>query len=343
MWPPIITNPLHVISTLILFVIIRGHIVKRITLNLIPLLIAVVVLVVASGCRSTPSAADPPDANIPDEPILTLKPLNDELLDEFTSYIEESMVQWRIPGAAVAVVQNGEIVYAEGFGVRELGQDEPVTPDTLFGIGSLTKSMNAMLVATLVDEGFLEWDTPAVEIWPDFELSDPDATAIVTVRDLLSQRTGMEHDDSPWAGKDLSPEELMVALAQVPVTNQPGIQHTYENMGIATAGYLGALAAGGEFGSLFDAYAFLMQAHVFGPIGMTNSTVDLAIMNVHREQARGHLQDAESQFVPTDDFFDDTVRGLGITPAGGVATSANDMGRYLMVTIQRFAAATKQG
>ncbi|MBC8279871.1 MAG: beta-lactamase family protein, partial [Chloroflexi bacterium] len=180
-------------------------------------------------------------AVIPDQ-----QPLTGDVLAGFTKYIEESVERWNVPGTAVAVVADGEVVYAEGFGVREIGKDDPVTPDTLFGIGSMTKSINTMMLASLVDDGFFEWGTPAVEIWPDFQMSHPDSTLAVTVRDLVSMQSGMRRDDSLWIGKGLSAEDLMIALADVPVAGAPGEQHYYATQGVATGAYLGAMAAGGE-------------------------------------------------------------------------------------------------
>ena len=262
--------------------------------------------------------------------------LTEELLAEFTAYVEGVVERWPVPGMAVAVVQDGEIVYAEGFGVRELGKDDPVTPDTLFGIGSMTKSINAMKVATLVDEGLLDWDTPAVEIWPDFQLADPDVSSIVSLRDLLSMRTGMSPDDTLWEGegKRLSAEELMVVLAEVPVVAQPGEQHSYDNMGVAIGGYLGALAAGGEYGDLFNAYAGLMKQRLFDPIGMTSTTLNFELMEAYSEAARGHLWDEAGRPVPASGFFDPHP-GEGIIPAGGIASTVKDMARFLITQLNR--------
>jgi CubicO group peptidase (beta-lactamase class C family) len=256
--------------------------------------------------------------------------LTDEVLAEFTAYFEGAMERWHIPGAAVAVVQDGQIVYAEGFGVRELGKDDPVTPDTVFVMGSMTKSVSDMMVASLVDEGFLEWDTPAVEIWPDFRLSDPDATSSVTVRDLLSMRAGLREDGALWRGTALSAEELMAALAQDPLVGQPGEGFHYDNMGIAVGAYLGALAAGAEYGDLFNAYADLMQERVYDPIGMTGATVHpFEAMKAH-QQSWPHLWNEEGQLLPADVFLEGSVPGEGIIPAGGMAASANDVARYLI-------------
>lgn len=264
-------------------------------------------------------------------------PLSDELTAEFSDYMEEALVRWHIPGAAIAIVQDGEIVYAEGFGVRELGTDVPVTPDTQFIMGSMTKSVSDMLIAVLVDEGFLNWDTLAVEIWPDFQLSNPDVAADVTVRDLLSMRSGLREDGSLWQGQGLSAEQLMAVLAENALEGQPGDAFFYDNMGVAVASYLGAVAAGGEFGNLFNNYADLMQTRIFDPIGMSNATVNFdleaARANNNPDLAWPHLWNESGQLVPAPIFLEGTVQGEGIIPAGGMVASANDVARYLITQL----------
>jgi CubicO group peptidase (beta-lactamase class C family) len=99
----------------------------------------------------------------------------------------------------VAIVQDGEIVYAQGFGVRELGRDDP-TPDRVFVMGSMSKSMTDLMVASLVDDGTIDWDTRAVNIRPDFQLADPTVTSSVTMRDLLSMPAGLGEGDNLWRG-----------------------------------------------------------------------------------------------------------------------------------------------
>ena len=100
--------------------------------------------------------------------------VTDDMLADLAAYVQDSLIRWHIPGAAVAVVQNGEIVYAQGFGVRELGKDDPITPDTVFVMGSMTKSVTDLMLASLVDGGNIEWDTRVVDIWPDFQMADPE-------------------------------------------------------------------------------------------------------------------------------------------------------------------------
>src|SRR5690606_1005262 len=123
-------------------------------------------------------------------------PLSAELIAELEAYIVETMAKLGVPGAAVAIVRDGEIVYANGFGVRELGKDDPVTPETLMMIGSTTKSMTTMLMGTLVDEGLMDWDTPAVEILPSFAVADPEITQRITMRNMVCACTGVPRRDA---------------------------------------------------------------------------------------------------------------------------------------------------
>jgi CubicO group peptidase (beta-lactamase class C family) len=257
--------------------------------------------------------------------------VTDEVLAEFTAYVEGAMQRWQIPGAAIAVVQDGKTVYAEGFGVRELGQDDPVTPDSLFVLGSMTKSVSDMLVAALVDEGHLDWDDRAVEILPSFQLADPDATSRVTVRDLLSMRAGLREGDELWRGQGLSAEALIAAMAKGPMEGQPGEAFHYDNVGIAAGAYLAALAAGGEYGELFNAYASLMQEHVYDPIGMKGATVQaLDVIKTHPQVVWPHLSNQKGQLLPAEVYLEGSVPSEGIIPAGGMAASANDVARYLI-------------
>ena len=112
-------------------------------------------------------------------------------LDWLPAYVEDGMVDWDIPGMAVAVVKDDEIIFADGFGVRKLDEGGDVDAHTLFGVASTTKAMTAAALAMLVDDGRLEWDTPIVNYMPEFKLSDPWVTSQVTARDLLTHRVGV--------------------------------------------------------------------------------------------------------------------------------------------------------
>ncbi|MGI9179099.1 MAG: serine hydrolase domain-containing protein, partial [Longimicrobiaceae bacterium] len=119
-------------------------------------------------------------------------------LQGLDAYIEQGMRQWQIPGLAIAIVKDDSMVYARGFGVREQGRSERVDPNTIFAIGSASKAFTAAAVALLVDEGKVKWDDPATQHLPGLQLYDPYATRELTVRDLLSHRSGLARGDQVW-------------------------------------------------------------------------------------------------------------------------------------------------
>jgi CubicO group peptidase (beta-lactamase class C family) len=112
----------------------------------------------------------------------------------------EQLAAWTVPGCAVAVVRDGNVVLATGWGQRDLDAELPVTPDTLFAIGSATKAFTAAAIGALVDDGLLEWDRPLRDYVPDLRLSDSAVTERLSIVDLLSHRSGLPRHDMAWLG-----------------------------------------------------------------------------------------------------------------------------------------------
>lgn len=264
--------------------------------------------------------------DLPNQPKLQL--LDEKLLAEFETYVETTRQRFGIPGAAVVVVQGNQVVFAKGFGVRELGQPDPVTPETVFAVGSTTKAMTSMLMATLVDDGLLAWDRPVVDIWPDFKLSDPEVTPRVQVRHLLNMSSGVPRVDLPWSGAGLTAEQTMISLAELPLKTPLGLWYHYNNQMVATGGYVGALAAGGQYGHLQQAYTDLLQKRIFDPIGMASATTSIETAQANPNHAIPHDFTLAGEVLPTHYHADP-----GITPAGGVNASALDMARFVMTEL----------
>src|SRR5690606_17781802 len=150
--------------------------------------------IMAAAQDATP--APPTDSGtFPDLTGVQPLPLTGERLATFEAYVAAKLAEIQIPGAAVAVVQNGEVAFLQGFGVQQLGRPEPVTADTLLRIGSVTKSFSSLLAATLVDAGRLEWNTPMVDLLPTFAVADPNLTAQLTVADSFCACTGLPRRD----------------------------------------------------------------------------------------------------------------------------------------------------
>lgn len=270
--------------------------------------------------RALPSVAGPAE-------------LTPALLAEFDAFIETTREQYQIPGAAVAVFSADDttgVVLAKGYGLRELGRPEPVTPETIFALGSTTKAMTTMLVASLVDDGLLAWDQPVVDIWPEFRLSDPAVTRRLTLRQLFNMSSGLARKDLVWSGAGLSAEEIMASLAELPLLAPPGSRYGYNNQAVATGGYVAALAAGGEYGQLGQAYADLLRARVFEPIGMSSARLeppDLPAATPEGGSAGNyaipHDIDLDGRITPTHFHADP-----GISPAGAVLANVLDMARF---------------
>src|SRR5260370_29419924 len=130
-------------------------------------------------------------------------------LDELA---DQAMKQWKVPGVAIAVVQDGKVIYAKGYGYRDVEKKLPVTTGTLFPIGSITKSFTSLTFAILKDEGKADWDQPVRKYLAEFEMNDVVASERATPRDLFSHRTGLPRHDLVWYSSDSNPKHMLTRL-----------------------------------------------------------------------------------------------------------------------------------
>ncbi|NJL00651.1 MAG: beta-lactamase family protein [Spirulinaceae cyanobacterium SM2_1_0] len=255
-----------------------------------------------------------------------------QIADRFTDWIEQQRQQHDIPGIAVAVVDDSGPILQAGFGERDRAQQLPVTTDTLFHIGSTHKSLTALLVATLVDEGVVDWDTPVITIDPDFELTDPDSTATVTLRHLLSMSSGIP--DEAEADFDLdtaTAADVFDYSATIELLAAPGEVFSYSNLATALAGYLTVIAADELTDDLYAGYAELLQRQILTPLGMTRSTILASQAQADDNYAQPYILEA-GDLVPaaTEDFDGDAL-----APAGSLKASIADMARYMQMQVNR--------
>ena len=137
------------------------------------------------------------------------------------TFITQMMKDYDVPGVGLAIVENGDITYTKGYGVRDVATAAPVTPDTQFSIGSVTKSFTALGMMVLVDEGLVDLDAPVTAYIPEFELSEPEATETVTVRNLLSHTTGLVRTDASSFDLSVTTEDIIAAAATTPLVGKP--------------------------------------------------------------------------------------------------------------------------
>ena len=184
-----------------------------------------------------------------------------------------------IPGVAVGIVQEGKVVLAEGYGVRQLGSSEKVDAETLFMIGSNTKAMTTLLLAKLVDEKKVGWETPVTNLLPSFRLGNADTTRQVNVKHLICACTGLPRQDMEmifeYAGQ--TPADTLDTLASMQPTSAFGEMFQYSNLLAAAAGFVGGHVAFPQL-ELGAAYDKAMQTRVFDPLGMNATTFDYAVV-----------------------------------------------------------------
>ncbi len=255
-------------------------------------------------------------------------PLDASRIEALKAFVRTSMEQLGIPGAGVAVIEKGRIVYEGGIGVRELGKTTPVDAHTLFMIASNTKGMSTLLLAQLVDQGKLKWDDPVVKVFPSFRLGDAATTQQVLVRHLVCACTGLPRKDLEWlvnTRRDTAAATTFTQLAATQPTSKFGEVFQYNNLMASAAGYIGGAIVypGREVGAAYDG---AMQSMIFDPLGMKDTVfpVDVA---VKRNHARPHGDALDGR--PAVMAMDFNYSIMPYRPAGAAWSSAHDMIRYV--------------
>jgi len=247
---------------------------------------------------------------------------------QIKTFVEISLRELGIPGAGLALIDQGQVVYEGGLGVRELGRQEPVDAHTRFMIASNTKSMSTLLLAQLVDEGRLGWDQPVVEIFPAFRLGSPEITKKVLVRHLVCACTGLPRKDLEWSFNtrpDTQASATFDQLAGTEPTSAFGEVFQYNNLMAAAAGYIGGHIAHPEM-ELGAAYDSALQQRIFDPLGMADTTFSLP-KALAGNRASPHGTDLNGATAVASMDFNAAV--LPYRPAGGAWSSAHDMAAYV--------------
>lgn len=241
-------------------------------------------------------------------------------LKGFSNFVESMLKEWEVPGIAVAVIKDGKIVYAEGFGYRDVEKKLKVTPDTLFAIGSCTKAFTATVLGILVDEGKLEWDKPVREYLPTFKLQDTFASEQMTPMDLVTHRSGLPRHDFAWYGSTATREELFNRLQYFEPSKGFRTTYQYNNLMFMTAGYMAGKIAG-------TTWEELVRTKIFEPLEMKSSN-----FSINDSQKSGDFslpystRDEKITAVP--------FRNLDAAgPAGNINSSVNDMAKWIILNL----------
>ena len=281
-------------------------------------------------------AAAQPDERMGQAPELGKSPatFDSEVDAEFDSYIRDALVAFDVPGAAVAVVQGNEVVYSGAFGVRGVIDHRSVDTETVFMVGSVTKSMTATMIASLVDESRLQWDTPVVELLPTFELQVPEYTSEVTLGHLLSHQTGVSRYDVPLLVDSNAPLQLVDAVSVMPMFAPPGGVFDYQNQMFSLAGYVAARAAGARYSSrsLARTYEALMQQRLFQPLGMSRTSSSFERAATDPNHAWPNEFDPRAGEIRATGFGFERF-ATSVAPAGAVWSSIDDMASYALTQV----------
>lgn len=236
--------------------------------------------------------------------------------------VAKAMQQFEVPGLALAVVKDGRVVFARGYGVRQLGNPAPVDANTLFQIASNTKAFTTAALSMLVDEGKLHWDDPVVKYLPWFQLSDPYVTRELTVRDLLTHRSGLGlgAGDLLWYHSGYSRDEILRRIRYARVATSFRSAYAYDNVLYIAAGEIIPAITG----TPWDRF---IADRIFTPLGMTTARTSVSAFAPGVNYAAPHARiDGRVQVVPRD-----TADVTG--PAGGIVASVTDLAKWMIVQL----------
>lgn len=255
----------------------------------------------------------------------TLLPLSSSIAQEKTRELNamllEGIEDWHIPGMTAIVVQNGEVVFSEVYGVAEVDTKTPVDRETLFNMGSTTKAMVAMALGILVDQGKLNWTDQVREYLPEFRLSDPYITEEARVQDLLTHNLGIAGADMLWVMDSVSTAETLKRFAQVPKAYPLRGGFEYNNLMYATAGEVIHSISGMPWSEF-------VKKHLFEPLEMERSVARASDIFEAGNYVTPYFYSAEEGFIEVPHNLSDQIGAAGM-----IWTCAADIEHYLQMLV----------
>jgi len=238
----------------------------------------------------------------------------------FDDYVAKAIKDWEVPGLAIAIVKDDKIVFAKGYGVRELGKPAPVDEHTLFAIGSSSKAFTAASIAMLADEGKLKWDDPATKYLAGFQLYDPYATRELTVRDLVTHRSGLERGDLLWYASAYDRNEVLRRIRYLKPNWSLRSHFGYQNIMYLAAGQIIPSVTGKQWDDF-------IRERIFVPLSMTTSNTSIKAFAASDNVATPHSKiDEKLQTVAWRNIDN-------IAPAGSINSNVIDMAQWVRLQL----------
>ena len=291
--------------------------------------VALVAALAMAGCTDSgdgESASDPStttgqDAGSEQGGVLTRADV-DRAVEQLPEIVEQVMAETDIPGVAVAIVHDDEVVAAEGFGVRDIDTGEPVEADTVFQIASLSKPVSSTIMAGLVGQEVFAWDDPIAEHAPDLQLSESWVSEHVTFADTFSHRTGLP---GAVAGNDLEGigfdrDTILERLRYVPLESGFRENYSYSNFGMTMGGQAAAIAAGSTWEDVADEV-------LFEPAGMTSTSMRRSDFEAQANRAEPHVLRDGAWEAGVQRHPDPQA------PAGGVSSTVEDLAQWMRLQL----------
>jgi len=252
-------------------------------------------------------------------PVLPAQDVWETSLDE---YIGKVVRDWKIPGLSIAIVKDDSIVFARGYGIREMGKKGKVDAHTLFAVASNTKAFTATLLGMLVDEGKLNWDDRVIDYLPSFQMFDPFVTRDIRIRDLLTHRSGLPTfgGDRLWIGTSLSREEIITRIRHLEPSSPFRTKFQYQNLMFLVAGQIIPAVTG-------QTWDEAVQERIFNPLGMNDSYTSVLQLRGKKKVAAPHEVVAGKQIPIAYDNVD------GVAPAASINSNVLDMAQWMIFNL----------
>ncbi len=253
---------------------------------------------------------------------LQAKDSNKKTITKLEQYYEQALKDWNVPGMAIAIVKDNEVIFAKGFGVKSVKTGEEVDQNSLFAIASNTKAFTSASIAMLVDEGKISWDDKVTKYLPWFELYSPYVTHEMSIRDLLSHRSGLKtfSGDLIWYGTNHSREEIVRRARYLKPAYSFRAHYGYQNIMFIAAGLVIEKVSGMSWDDF-------VQTRIFNPLNMNRS-----VTSITQLEPKGNFTS------PHNDYKDKTIvidylNWDNASPCGGILSSVSDLSKWIMLQL----------